>query len=107
MERGDLGRFDDVERDVLNGSALLWLAWNEPKIEGAAVTQLSTTEKSKVCTIVACGGEGFRRWVHLIEQLEDYARNEGCDCTRILGRPGWQRVLKDYAAKKVILEKAL
>lgn len=107
MERGDLGRFEDVERDVLNGAALLWLAWADPRIEGVAVTQLSRTEKSKICTIVACGGESFRRWVGLIEKLEDYARDEGCDCTRILGRLGWHRVLKDYAAKKVILEKAL
>lgn len=107
MQRGDLGRFDDVEADVLDGRALLWLVWNEPDIEGCAVTQLGRTEKSKVCTIVACGGEDARRWISLIGRIEEYARAEGCDVVRILGRKGWQRMLRNYSAPKVVLERRL
>lgn len=102
-----MGTFGSVEADVLAGRALLWLVWNEPDIEGAAVTQVTKTESSKVCTIVACGGGGMRDWVHLIGKLEDYARQQGCNCVRIAGRKGWQRVLKDYATAKVILERRL
>ncbi len=105
MERGDLGTFRCVEDDVLEGGSLLWLAWNAPKIEGAAVTQISLTERSKVCTIVAYGGEGKR--VSLITSIEKYAKAEGCDVVRILGRKGWLRWLKDYSAPKVVLEKRL
>ncbi len=107
LERGDMGTFGSVESDVLAARALLWVVWNDPDLEGAAVTQVGKTESSKVCTIVACGGGGMRTWVHLIGTLEDYARDQGCDCVRIVGRKGWQRVLQDYATAKVILEKRL
>ncbi len=107
LERGDMGTFGSVESDVLAARALLWVVWNDPDLEGAAVTQVEKFESSKVCTIAACGGGGMRTWVHLIETLEDYARQQGCNCVRIVGRKGWQRVLKDYATAKVILEKRL
>lgn len=102
-----MGTFKSVETDILERRALLWLVWSDPKIEGAAVTQIDKTESSKVCTIVACGGDGFRSWVHLIGKLEDYARQQRCDLVRIVGRKGWQRVLKDYATAKVILERRI
>lgn len=107
FQRGDLGRFDAVEQDVLNGGSLLWLVWNDPRIEGAAVTQIYETERSLVCEIRACGGGGFKQWVQLIERIEGYARDERCDVVRIFGRKGWMRVLKDYSAPKIILEKRL
>lgn len=107
MQRGDLGRFDDVEADVLSGKALLWLAWIWPEIEGAAVTQISRTEKSKVCTIVACGGERVSRWLPLIEKIEEYAKQQDCDRTQIFGRPGWVRLLPDYRARAMVIERRL
>jgi hypothetical protein len=107
MQRGDLGRYEDIERDVLNGDALLWLAWCEPNIEAVAVTQIILTENSKVCMVQACGGSRFARWIGLLEQIEAYAKAEGCRCTRILGRRGWARVLKNYRETKVVLERQL
>ncbi len=106
LERGDLGRFEDVERDVLSGCALLWFAYGD-KVEAATVTQIGTTERSRVCTILACGGRDVSRWLHLIASIEDYARNERCDCVRILGRRGWRRLLKNYTTTKVVLEKKI
>lgn len=107
MERGDLGTFAAVEADVMAGHALLWLVWQAPDIKAAAVTQISRSERSKVCMIVACGGEGITLWLPLIGKIEAYARDEGCDLVRILGRKGWTRVLKDYRAPSVVLEKRL
>ena len=106
MERGDLGKFDCVEHDVLSGQSLLWVSFSG-QIEMAAVTQVSLTEKSKVCTIIATGGQGLESCVSGIKQIEQYAKAEGCDAVRIFGRKGWQRVLKDYRAPKVLLEKRL
>lgn len=107
MERGDLGTFSDVRDDVLNGAALLWLVWSDPIILGATVTQIIVQENRKICMIVACGGEDAQAWLHLISKIENYARAEGCELVRIVGRKGWMRMLPDYKESRVILEKVI
>ena len=107
IERTDLGRFDKLEEDLLAGNALLWLAVTESEIHAAAITQLIVTERSSVCAIRACGGNGVNNWISLIGMIENYARNERCDCVRLVGRKGWARMLKDYRADMVIMERRL
>jgi hypothetical protein len=107
MRRGDLGRFDDLENDVLSGGALLWLAYSQPIIEAAAVTQIILTEKSKVCMLQACGGSCLERWIGLIDPIEKYAKQQGCQCVRLMGRKGWSRVLENYRETKIVLERRL
>lgn len=105
--RTGLSDFKEVEDSILDGDALLWLAWDGERIEAAASTILEVANLKKSCVIVACGGEDMGNWLDLIEQIETYAKNEGCQCTRIIGRRGWQRVLKDYRAEYAIMEKAI
>ena len=38
----------------------------------------------------------MKLWLHLLDGIEAFARAEGCDAMRIIGRKGWARVLKDY-----------
>jgi hypothetical protein len=49
----------------------------------------------------------MRRWIRLLEGIEDFARAEGCEATRIMGRRGWARVLTSYQTKRIVLEKDL
>jgi hypothetical protein len=49
----------------------------------------------------------MRRWLRLLEGIEDFARAEGCEATRIIGRQGWARVLTSYQTKRIVLEKDL
>jgi hypothetical protein len=49
----------------------------------------------------------MRRWLRLLEGIEDFARAEGCEATRIIGRQGWARVLPSYQTKPIVLEKDL
>lgn len=107
MERGGLGDFEEVEWDVLHGASLLWIAWDGEKIASAAVTSLGAEGENRICTIVACGGDEWLRFGHLIEGLENYAKQEGCKAVRIYGRPGWQRVLSGYRTKQVVIEKVI
>jgi len=92
----------DLEYDVLNGDQLLWLAF-DGTIKAAATSHMT----NNVCVITACGGENMREWLPLFSHIEQYARNEGCRCVRIFGRKGWLRVLDQYEAKHVVMEKAL
>jgi hypothetical protein len=116
MKRGDLSSFAPVEASVLRGDALLWLALSREggagvRIDAAAVTELHRTEWRKVCVVVACGAPSHvserRRWIGLLERIEDFARAEGCEAIRIIGRKGWARVLTSYQAKRIVLEKDL
>ena len=132
MKRGDLSSFGPVEDSVLRGDALLWLALTYEdgdgvRIDAAAVTELHRTEWRKVCVVVACGAPSrvrpssrahasradasratdMRRWIRLLEGIENFARAEGCEATRIIGRKGWARVLTSYQAKRIVLEKDL
>jgi hypothetical protein len=102
IERTGLSGFEDIERQVLAGEQLLWLAWSD-RIEAAATTHLSRD----VCTLVACSGHERERWLPLFERIEQYARDEGAKTMRIYGRKGWQRVLDGYHVEHVILEKDL
>ena len=100
-----VGRADPliVESRVLDGNLLLWLAYDGQIVHGAAVTELD----DGICTIVACGGENLSLWLPLINDLEQFARDEGCKSVQIIGRKGWVRVLKNYKTKAVILERKL
>ena len=116
MKRGDLSSFGPLEDSVLRGDALLWLALTYEdgdgvRIDAAAVTELHRTEWRKVCVVVACGAPSrasdMRRWIRLLDGIEDFARAEGCEATRIIGRKGWARVLTSYQTKRIVLEKDL
>lgn len=107
MKRGDFGAFAPVEDDVLNGDALLWVAHDGKEISAACVSQIVQTEWRKVCVIVACGGNNMRRWLGLLDQIESYAKAEGCSASRIIGRDGWAAVLPAYRPHRVVMEKEL
>lgn len=107
MERGDLGRFEIIEADLKSQCAILWVAMVNKEISGAVVTQMEQTEKSKVCSILACGGSGINNWLGLLPVIEQYARKYECDLVRFMGRKGWKQLLPDYRTDKVIMERRL
>ena len=101
VERVGESNFDDVVDDVLHGVSLLWLVWDGRNIVGAGITELA----GDVCTLLAFGGRLDD--LHLLETIENYARDERCVKLRIMGRKGWTRVLRDYRECYVALEKEL
>jgi hypothetical protein len=109
--RTNLCAFSEIERDVLTGKALVWLALSgtcgDVTIHAVACTRLELTDAGKVCVITACQGKEMARWLPLIRGIEDYAKAEGCRCVRIFGRKGWLRVLDGYRQTYVILDKTL
>ena len=105
MACGRMGRFADVEADVLGANAYLWLAIESGAVLAAAVTKVTVEAGERLCTIVACAGHDWPRFGALIEGLEKYARAEGCGAMEICGRPGWSRRLKDYRLVKVVIRK--
>jgi hypothetical protein len=106
IEKTDLSDFADIERDVLSGDQLLWLAISD-HIEAVATTHLIKTSGKPVLVITGCSGSQRERWLPLLATIEKYAKDEGASKTRIYGRRGWERALNGYRAEHVILEKVL
>lgn len=107
IDHTGLSDFAEIEKQVLAGDQLLWLAWDGEAILAAATTHLIKTAGKPVCELTACGGHQRERWLPLFGRIEDYARQEGCSSMRLFGRKGWERVLKDYRVEHVILERTL
>jgi len=105
--RSPISDFYEVERGLFLGRHQLWIVWDGVEILAAGITSLERANGRMACTLVALGGRNMKRWIHLYEGIEQFARNEGAQSLVIMGRKGWTRVLKDYRATNVILEKAL
>ena len=106
LMRGGEMTMQTLAEALRDGRLVLWLAWSG-RLEAAAVTEIADTIAGRVCCIVACGGRDRANWLALRADLETYARRAGCARMRIYGRKGWTRVLPDYRATRIILEKEL
>jgi hypothetical protein len=106
IEKTGLSDFADIERDILSGDQLLWLAISD-HIEAAAATHLVKTAGKPMLVITACSGLQRERWLPLKSRIEAYAKAEGCGRVRLYGRKGWERALSDYRAEFLIMEKVL
>lgn len=87
---------------------IIWLVWDGEKVLAVLATELYfDVSNVKVCMIRFCTGEGAKGWVHLIEQIEDYARIEGCEKFDLVARKGWAKYLPSMKMTHVRLEKDL
>lgn len=108
MDKGKLGSFAEVKKEVLAGNYLLWLAYDGANVKGAVVTALEKTEWDKSCVIVACGGKFIEEWIDLMPVIEKFARDEGCNRILIYGREGWIGMLPPtYRPVRVVIERKL
>lgn len=99
---------DDILQQLEIGTRLLWVAVTaEAKIVAAMLTQLFEMRSGRACKMMECGGSRLLEWVHLREEIEQYARREGCSRVMLIGRPGWARCLPDYQMTAVFLEKRI
>ena len=94
---------EKIETDLSYGLNLLWLAVEGEETRGVAVTGLV----GDACEIIAAAGTHVDTWLHLITDIERYARAEECSRVRIIGRKGWLRMLPEYKQTNIILERPL
>ncbi len=107
VRRGGVGTtIEEVRRDLEAGLAHLWLALIGGYIVGSAVTMLVAARGRKRCELVAFAGQ-LDRCRDMLPRLEAYARDEGCEAMRVMGRPGWRRALPGYMEPFVTMEKRL
>jgi hypothetical protein len=101
----------DIVKKLIDAHMQLWIVIEDSieEIQAIVITELSAFPQAKICRLICCTGEGSEKWVHLISEIEDWAKENGCDGLQAECRPGWEKILKHFGYEKshVILNKAV
>lgn len=103
---------DHLFETITAGHMHLWLIIEningQELIKAALITDIRPYETGfKACHIVAIVGEEPRAWINLRSALEAWAKRSGCEAIETIGRIGWKRVIPDWKATHIFLEKRL
>lgn len=96
------GRYEpeDILEFVRGGQAHLWVALKDETITGVTITRFWQYPRKKCLDMVFIGGdEGFSWKDPMIDMLQRWARDSGCDVIESSGRPGFARAFKDDGYK--------
>jgi hypothetical protein len=74
---------------------------------GICVTRVYQTDLGRFCTVFVAQGALAPYLAEGMALIEDWARGLGCRAVEIIGRRGWERALKGYVPRAVVLEKRL
>lgn len=86
----------------------LWFVIEGESLPSACVvTEIMDYTDTKLCNVVlASGGGNARKWTpFVIEKIEGFARENGCEGVEIFGRKGWLKLLPDYEVEHYVLKK--
>ena len=98
---------DDVRRMASNGECALWAVVDGDKALAAVAHVIWNYPQSKALRIIFCGGKDKARWVHLLSEIEEFARRAGCAAVEAVARKGWAKVLPDYRLTHVLLRREI
>ena len=94
------GREDitSVWQRVISGEYHLWMFFDENNAaEGALITRFEIYPLKRILNLMFIGGENIEAWhEELLETLERFAKENGCDGLEIVGRYGWKKFLKKF-----------
>jgi hypothetical protein len=103
------GRYEP--EDFLNALARremqLWLVRASDRLIGAVVTELRNYPRQRRCRYLLLTGVSFDRWQHLQNEIEAWARANGCVAMEMCGRRGWERKLAGWRATHVEMTKEI
>ena len=106
------GRYavEDIHAALACGDMQLWIAIDPSQvneIEAACATEIVNYPRERRCGLVFCAGQHPERWLHHLQTIGDWAREQGCVAMEMQGRPGWERLLRDWQKTHVLLTKRL
>ena len=104
--RWDLGAVIDF---LQSGNMDLWVVYRGPDMLAAVVTQIIRYPRMKVCSIPFLGGKRMKDWLYLVEEIEQWAKDQGCkEMESADARNGkWLPVLGDWLKGYIQIRKVL
>jgi hypothetical protein len=103
------GRYNvqDIKDCITDYDHQLWIAFENDKIYGAVVTEIANYPRCRILAMQFTGGVELKKWKKpMLEILQRWAKDNGCEKIESPGRPGWARVFRDdgYEAKFITYE---
>ena len=97
------GRFtvDDIKSNLQTKPQQLWIAFDDTSfIKGAVVTEITTYPRMRSLVMHFTGGIDLKEWKpSMLELLQRFAKENGCDVIESYGREGWGKVFKNDGFK--------
>lgn len=93
---------DDVYKELINNDMQLWLVWdNENKQKkGFVISEIIERPQFKIGSVFVMTGTERKRWQYIaMQNLMDWARQNGCYKAICYSRKGWAKVFKAHGFK--------
>mgnify|MGYP004374762631 CR=1 FL=1 len=101
LEREDDYLVGDMQKLLGKGLAQ---AWGNGR--SAVITEIITHPRSKVLNVWAVGGI-IEDILEMEPKIEAWAKTQGCTKAQLSGRPGWDKVLKNWNKKSIIMKRSI
>jgi hypothetical protein len=103
---------EDVYSDIMKGNQTLWIVFEEETFHviGAFTIRVKNYPGGNALSGEHLGGERLSEWADLLfDTMERYARDLGIKNLELIGRRGWEKILKPkgWIANLVIFEKEI
>lgn len=98
---------DEIIEAFRSGRYQLWVIWNGNVLAVGATEIVAVASGMRLCLVHFLTGEHSLEWLHLLEELEAWAKSQGCSRMKGQMRKGWAKRLPDYHMTHVTLEKDL
>lgn len=80
---------------IASGQYKVWLLYGEGVLSGFFMTAMYAQQNGRlVCSLSWCAGEDVIHPDVVLPRIERYARDNGCFAIEVMGRRGWERVLR-------------
>ena len=99
----------DILSALLARDMQAWAITKGDEIVAIVITEIINYPRKKECRVLAVDGEGAKEWVHLVSEIEAWAKANGCQSIEPIARPGWEKLMKPLGYKRthIILSKEL
>ena len=94
----------DVISDLQTGHKQLWICVDKEHplgdLAAVVVTQATDHPKARYLSVLYLAGKNMPEWIGLVESIERYAKELGCDFMLASGRMGWKPVLEEFGWRR-------
>jgi hypothetical protein len=90
---------------ISEGKQHVWTVWDGTEVLALVGLEIGHAPTGlKIATVNFCSGKDSPRWLHLMDELMDRAREIGCQKMEMWARKGWEKKFPEFKLTHVLLE---